>query len=87
MSKALQNLAQTFKSDSRLQTILSAPILSDADKKSIIAEIQKSTNVQDKSNTLQHFLETLAENNRLALLDGVAEKFGTLMSAARGGVG
>jgi len=86
VSKALQNLAQTFKSDSRLQTILSAPILSDADKKSIIAEIQKSTNVQDKSNTLQHFLETLAENNRLALLDGVAEKFGTLMSAARGEV-
>ncbi|KAK1069290.1 ATP synthase F0 subcomplex subunit OSCP atp5, partial [Friedmanniomyces endolithicus] len=56
------------------------------DKKQIIAELQKSTNVSDKTQTLQHFLETLAENNRLSLLDGVCEKFGTLMSAAKGEV-
>jgi len=42
--------------------------------------------VTDKTQTLQHFLETLAENNRLSLLDGVCEKFGTLMSAAKGEV-
>lgn len=86
VAKALENLHTTFKRDTKLHGILTAPSLSDADKKSIIGEIQKSTNVQDKSNTLQHFLETLAENNRLNLLDGVAEKFGTLMSAARGEV-
>ncbi|KAK3670323.1 ATP synthase F0 subcomplex subunit OSCP atp5 [Recurvomyces mirabilis] len=86
VSKALDNMANTFKRDTRLQSILSAPTLSAADKKSIIGELQKSTNVQDKTQTLQHFLETLAENNRLGLLDGVCEKFGTLMSASRGEV-
>ncbi|KAK4552823.1 ATP synthase F0 subcomplex subunit OSCP atp5 [Recurvomyces mirabilis] len=86
VSKALENMANTFKRDTRLQSILSAPTLSAPDKKSIIGELQKSTNVQDKTQTLQHFLETLAENNRLGLLDGVCEKFGTLMSASRGEV-
>ena len=40
----------------------------------------------DKTNTVQNFLETLAENNRLGVLEGVCEKFGTLMGAARGEV-
>ncbi|KAK4953202.1 ATP synthase F0 subcomplex subunit OSCP atp5 [Elasticomyces elasticus] len=86
VSKALDNMAQTFKRDTRLQNILSAPTLADSDKKQIIGELQKSTNTTDKSQTLQHFLETLAENNRLSLLDGVCEKFGILMGAARGEV-
>jgi F-type H+-transporting ATPase subunit O len=86
VSKALDNLAQSFKRDNHLQDILSAPTLSTSDKKQIIQELQKSTNVTDKTNTLQHFLETLAENNRLALLDGISEKFGELMSAAKGEV-
>ncbi|KAK5112032.1 hypothetical protein LTR62_004566 [Meristemomyces frigidus] len=86
VSKALDNLASTFKRDTRLQNILMAPTLSASDKTQIIGELQKSTNVQDKTQTLQHFLETLAENNRLSLLDGVCEKFGTIMSAAKGEV-
>lgn len=56
------------------------------DKKQIVAEIQKSTGVQDKSNTFKGFLDTLAENNRLSVLEGVADQFGLLMSAARGEV-
>jgi F-type H+-transporting ATPase subunit O len=85
-AKGLENLAATFKRDAQLKTILEAPTLSTADKQQIIAEIQKSLNVQDKSNTIKNFLEALAENNRLNQLEGVAEKFGTLMSAARGEV-
>jgi F-type H+-transporting ATPase subunit O len=85
-AKGLENLAATFKRDVQLKTILEAPTLSTADKQQIIAEIQKSLNVQDKSNTIKNFLEALAENNRLNQLEGVAEKFGTLMSAARGEV-
>ena len=57
-----------------------------SDKKSIVAELQKSLGVQDKTNTVQNFLDTLADNNRLGVLEGVCEKFGTLMSAARGEV-
>ena len=33
---------------------------------------------------MKNFLEALAENNRLGLLKGVCEKFGSLMGAARG---
>ena len=65
---------------------MTAPTLSVSDKKQIIAEIQKSTNVQDKNDTIKNFLNTLAENNRLSQLEGVCEKFGTLMSASRGEV-
>jgi F-type H+-transporting ATPase subunit O len=77
-------MSSTFKKDSKLQSILTAPTLSTDDKKQIVAEIQKSTGVQDKTNTLTNFLNTLAENNRLAVLEGVCEKFAQLMSAARG---
>ena len=40
----------------------------------------------DKGDTVKNFLKTLADNNRLGLLQGVCEKFGTLMGAARGEV-
>jgi F-type H+-transporting ATPase subunit O len=79
-------MSNTFKRDTQLQNILTAPTLSADDKKQIVAEIQKFTGVQDKTNTLQNFLSTLAENNRLGVLEGVCEKFATLMSAARGEV-
>lgn len=59
-------------------------MLSDSDKSQIIAELQKHTGGQDKSETVKNFLSALAENNRLALLEGVCEKFGTLMSASKG---
>jgi F-type H+-transporting ATPase subunit O len=82
----MEALAQTFKNDKKLQAILSAPTLSVEDKKQIVAEIQKSTGVQDKSNTVQNFLATLAENNRLSVLEGVTTKFAELISASRGEV-
>lgn len=82
----MDSLAQTFKRDTNLQEMISSPTLSVDDKKQIVGILQKSTGVQDKENTLQNFFSTLADNNRLAVLDGVAEKFGQLMSAARGEV-
>lgn len=35
---------------------------------------------------MKNFLKTLAENNRLGILQGVCEKFTILMGAARGEV-
>ncbi|WPH04985.1 atp synthase subunit 5, mitochondrial [Acrodontium crateriforme] len=84
VAKALENLSATFKKDVRLQGIMAAPSLDAKDKSQIIAELQKSTG--DKGETLKNFLETLAENNRLSVLEGVCEKFGILMSASRGEV-
>jgi F-type H+-transporting ATPase subunit O len=46
--------------------------------------LEKHTGGADKSGTVKNFLQALGENNRLGLLEGVCEKFGTLMSAARG---
>jgi F-type H+-transporting ATPase subunit O len=80
----MENFAATFKKDAGLQKILTAPTLSVEDKQQIISELQKATGSTDK--TVKQFLETLAANNRLAILEGVSEKFGTLMSAARGEV-
>lgn len=40
----------------------------------------------DKGDTVKNFLKTLADNNRLGILEGVCEKFTTLMSAAKGEV-
>lgn len=39
---------------------------------------------QDKGETIKNFLKTLSDNNRLGILQGVCEKFATLMGAARG---
>ena len=38
----------------------------------------------DKGETVKNFLKTLAENNRLGILEGICEKFGVLMGAAKG---
>ena len=54
------------------------------DKSQIVAELEKHTGGADKSGTVKNFLSTLAENNRLGLLEGVCEKYAELMSAAKG---
>lgn len=82
----MESLAATFKKDPKLQTVLTSPTLTVEDKKAIVAEIQKQVGVQDKTNTVSNFLNTLAENNRLSVLEGVTEKYAQLMSAARGEV-
>ncbi|OQE31655.1 hypothetical protein PENSTE_c001G01682 [Penicillium steckii] len=82
-AKAIASLGQTLQGDKKLGAILGAPTLTNADKQQIIAELQKVAGA-DKGDILKNFLATLAENNRLGSLEGVCEKFGTLMSAHRG---
>lgn len=78
---ALAKLGGLVKSDSKLAAILSAPTLSEGDKAAIVEELNKQA---AGGETVSNFLQTLAENNRLGLLGGICEKFGALMSAARG---
>ena len=82
----MQNMHQIFKRDERLQRVVSVPTLSTNDKKQIVSELQKQVGGADKSDTVKNLLDTLAENNRLAILDGVCEKFATLIGAYRGEV-
>ncbi len=84
VSKALISLNQILKSDTKLPIILRAPTLSDGDKSQIIQELEKHTGGADKGGTVKNFLQTLAENNRLGILEGVCDKFSTLMSAYKG---
>lgn len=75
-----------FKKDPRLPQILTAPTLTPGDKSQIVQELQKHMGGADKGDTVKNFLKTLADNNRLGILEGVCEKFTTLMGAARGEV-
>ncbi|KAL8710339.1 MAG: hypothetical protein Q9220_005109 [cf. Caloplaca sp. 1 TL-2023] len=83
-SKSLAALSDVFKKDSKLSTILSAPTLTPGDKSQIVQELQRHMGGIDKGETIKNFLQTLSENNRLGILQGVCEKFTTLMGAARG---
>lgn len=82
--KAIEALSNVFKKDAQLVTVLSAPTLSASDKQQIVQELQKHLGGQDKGDIVKNFLNTLAENNRLGVLEGVVEKFGVLMGAYRG---
>ncbi|KAL1648073.1 ATP synthase F0 subcomplex subunit OSCP atp5 [Diplodia intermedia] len=84
VSKALETLANVFKKDPKLTEVLAAPTLTVSDKKQIVAELSKIVGAADKEGVVKNFLDTLAENNRLGLLQPVTEKFAQLMSASRG---
>ncbi|KAL1894304.1 ATP synthase F0 subcomplex subunit OSCP atp5 [Ceratocystis pirilliformis] len=83
-AKAVASLDSLFAKDSKLGAVLSAPTLSDSDKSSIITELLKAAGTSDV--TTKNFLDALAENNRLNLLEGALSKFSILMAAARGEV-
>ena len=73
-----------FKKDPKLPVMLTAPTLTPGDKSQIIQELQRHMGGADKGDTVKNFLKTLADNNRLGILQSVCEKFATLMGAARG---
>ncbi|KAI5300984.1 ATP synthase F0 subcomplex subunit OSCP atp5, partial [Ascosphaera atra] len=81
---ALNKLGKTFKQDAKLNTVLSAPTLTVEDKAAIVKELVRVAGGPGKGNVVQNFLNTLAENNRLSVLEGVCQKFESLMGAYRG---
>ncbi|KAL9634427.1 MAG: hypothetical protein Q9164_004098 [Protoblastenia rupestris] len=83
-SKSLAALSEVFKKDSKLHGILGAPTLTTGDKSQIVQELQRHMGGLDKGDTVKNFLKTLADNNRLSILEGICEKFTALMGAARG---
>lgn len=86
VSKALESLSAVLKQDKKLQSILASPTLTPTDKQALAAELQKQVAGADKDSIIKNFLSTLAENNRLSVLEGVCEKFAQLISAYRGEV-
>ncbi|KAH6618526.1 ATP synthase delta subunit-domain-containing protein [Boeremia exigua] len=82
-AKSLEQLATIFQKDAKLAEILRAPTLSVSDKQQIVAELQKHVGA-DKDGIVKNLLDTLAQNNRLGVLEGVVENFSVLMGAHRG---
>ncbi|KAI0459011.1 ATP synthase delta subunit-domain-containing protein [Xylaria acuta] len=85
-ARALSALGDLFAKDAKLASILATPTLSAGDRSAILAELQKNIGAAGSNETVKNFLSTLAENNRLALLKDVCDKFGQLISASRGEV-
>jgi F-type H+-transporting ATPase subunit O len=86
-AKAMSALETVFTKDAKLTPILQAPTLSSSDKSAIIAELTKHLGPgADKDKTLKFFFQTLAENNRLGLLEGISQKFSQLIAAHQGEV-
>ena len=87
-ARTLASLADIFKKDQKLASILSAPTLSATDKSQIIVELQQQAGgaAAEKGELVKNLLKTLADNNRLGILQSICEKFGQLMGAARGEV-
>ncbi|KAI9777341.1 MAG: ATP synthase F0 subcomplex subunit OSCP atp5 [Geoglossum umbratile] len=81
VAKSLAALSGLLKKDPKLNTILHAPTLKPSDRAAIVGELIKHIGVADKQDTVKNFLNTLAENNRLGLIEGVCTKFENLMSA------
>ncbi|CAK7197708.1 ATP synthase F0 subcomplex subunit OSCP atp5 [Sporothrix eucalyptigena] len=84
-AKTLAALSALLSKDAKLGSILATPTLSSADKSAVVAELLKSTNSTSQP-TVSHFLQTLAENNRLGLLGDISAKFSELIRAANGEV-
>jgi len=84
VSKALASLSALLKKDAKLPTILNIPMLNPSDRSEIVNELLKHLGGVDKQNTVKNFLDTLAENNRLGVLEGVCEKFEKLIRAYQG---
>jgi F-type H+-transporting ATPase subunit O len=68
-----------------LTQILASPTLQPEDKKLVVSEVLKAAGAAKEEN-VKNLLEVLAENNRLALVQGIIEKYEVLMSAYRGEV-
>ncbi|KAI9770694.1 MAG: ATP synthase F0 subcomplex subunit OSCP atp5 [Geoglossum simile] len=81
VAKSLASLSNLLKKDPKLNTILHAPTLNPSDRVAIAGELLRHIGATDKQDTVKGFLQTLAENNRLGLLEGVCTKFEDLMSA------
>ncbi|KAK6500702.1 ATP synthase F0 subcomplex subunit OSCP atp5 [Arthrobotrys conoides] len=86
VDKSLKSLKTLLDKDPKLTSVISSPTLSASDKSSLIAEIAKAVPGASGDKNFKNLLEVLAENNRLGLLGGIAEKFGVLMGAHRGEV-
>ncbi|RCI16564.1 hypothetical protein L249_2439 [Ophiocordyceps polyrhachis-furcata BCC 54312] len=84
-ARAMTSLSNTFSKDAKLSQVLATPTLTPKDKEAVVAELAKAIG-GTTTPTVKNFLDALAENNRLGLLQAVCGKFADLMAASKGEV-
>lgn len=80
-ASAVGKLRDLLASDKKARIILADPSLSTEDKKTVISTI---TEAVGGGKVFKGFLETLAENNRLSLIDDVVVNYFKLQNAGEG---
>ncbi|AOW03978.1 OSCP/delta subunit of ATPase [Yarrowia lipolytica] len=78
---SLAKLRDVFAQQPEVAQIVSNPTLSHEDKQTVVNVLSQAVG-GDK--TLTNFLTVISDNNRLALIPGIIEKFETLVNASKG---
>lgn len=78
---SLAKLQEVFATQPEVAQIVSNPTLSAEDKQTVVDVLSQAVG-GDK--TLTNFLSVISDNNRLALIPGIIEKFETLINASKG---
>ncbi|EWC47660.1 mitochondrial ATP synthase subunit 5 [Drechslerella stenobrocha 248] len=86
VDRSLKSLKQLLDKDPKLVSVISSPTLSATDKSALVTEIHKAVPAAASDKNFKNLLAVLADNNRLGLLGGIADKFAILMGAHRGEV-
>ncbi|CAH1224876.1 ATP5O [Branchiostoma lanceolatum] len=83
VEKDLNALQGVIDGNTNLQDLLKNPIITRAEKKSVVLDVLKE---QKASPLVTNLVDLLGDNNRLGVVSGVAKTFSDIMSAHRGEV-
>ena len=79
VNKDMKLIADTIADNKELSDMLQSPVISSSDKKAVLLEVFKKSN-----KTTLSLIDTLNSNNRIAILEHVATKYGQLYDESKG---
>src|SRR5690606_26371973 len=75
----MKSISATLKGSADLQHMLQSPVIKLSDKKAVLKEVFSAVNA-----TTEGLINLLVENNRIDLLEAIAEKYSDLYDALKG---
>lgn|SRR5690606_5930974 len=79
VNQDMKSIAATLKQSSDLQYLLESPVVKLSDKKAVLTQVFSST-----SSTTEGLINLLVDNNRINLIEAIAEKYSELYDALKG---
>lgn len=79
VNQDMKSISATLNGNTDLQHVLQSPVIKLSNKKAVLKEIFSSVNT-----TTEGLINLLVENNRIDLLEAIAEKYGELYDALKG---